>query len=674
MFTAPGMHEWMRKPETVCLPVPEHLNYHKISSSQIRKRNLKDLSLHMAEGTGKKRFGIIGQIYILVLFGMIFIAIVTYSSQYRIAKTAVFNQAEEFAFETTNQVSNSLTEIPAHTWLFRYWHDHAEELDIEYDIEYYPGTRTQEKYDLLNREYPDFHINYATEEDASKLLPEDQKLFAEIAYSWMNTTMNNIKRSHKIDHLYCVITDKEEGPNPYGYQYFLLSGAEAGENRGTEPEDAFILGKVIDVKPESSLRETMKNVVHLEPGITHDFDTSGNYADYYVKVDDFGDKAVLIGVSYSKALLTSNIRSQAREGTRTAVFYEVMLINIIMLFMYLYEIRPLKRVLEAIRIYTDTKDSADVSKKLKENMTGIGSSATRNNEIGQLSDDFISLVHEIDNYVEEIEVMTAKRQQIDTELGLAATIQESMLKKNFPLFPDRDEFDEYALADPARSIGGDFYDFILIDDDHLALVIADVSGKGVPAALFMMMAMVIVQSYATMIDSPAEILEEANNTICTYNENDMFVTVWIGILEISTGKVVCANAGHEFPALMKAGGEFEMIRDPHGFVMGALTDMKYREYTLQMEPGDKLFVYTDGVREAMDIEKNMFGEERIIESLNLLKEKSPQEIVHGMLTSVETFAGEAEQFDDTTMLCIEYDGPVTPKETTEESENQPSDS
>ena len=604
----------------------------------------------------RKRIGIIAQLYILVVFGMIIIALITYSSQYRIAEESVMKQMEQFAFETSSQVSSTIMDFPSHDWLFRYWYEHADEMDIEYDIEYFPGTRTELKYDQLTSRNPELHINYATEEEIEALSPEEQKMFAEIAYSWLNRTLNQIKRSHSIDHLYCIVTDTENGAHPYENQFFLLSAADPGETRGSEITDAFTVGKVIVPKEGSTLPETMKTVVNSDPSVPHGFEFSGNYADYYTLAGTFDDHAVLIGVSYSKKGITDSIRSLAQEGTNYAIFYQIILINIIMLLMYLYGIRPLKAVLENIGIYTESKDSKSVSDNLTEIMTGPGSSATRNNEIGQLSEDFIGLTKEIDHYVNEIETITAKNQRIETELFLASHIQESMLKRDFPLFPDRSEFDAYALMDPAREIGGDFYDFILIDEDHLAFVIADVSGKGVPAALFMMMAMIIVQSYSEMVSSPAMILEMANDSICMHNENDMFVTIWLGILEISSGKMVCSNAGHEYPVFKKSDGLFELIKDRHGFVIGAMPERKYTEYTLQMEPGDKLFVRTDGVREAMNISGELYGEERLKETLNHLKDETVRETVIGVLASIDRFAKDAEQSDDITMLCIEYKG------------------
>lgn len=280
-------------------------------------------------------------------------------------------------------------------------------------------------------------------------------------------------------------------------------------------------------------------------------------------------------------------------------------------------------------------------------------------EIEVLAESFADLSHKTVEYVQEVKRVTAEKERIGTELNMAKQIQEGMLPSIFPAFPDRPEFDLYASMDPAKEVGGDFYDFFLIDDDHLALVMADVSGKGVPGALFMMASKIILQSYAMQGGTPAEILSKANKAICSNNTMEMFVTVWLGILEISTGKLTAANAGHEYPVIKRANGTFELYKDRHGFVIGGMDGVKYKGYELQMNPGDKLFLYTDGVPEATDQEKEMFGTERMIATLNEHQNDEPDEILTSIHQAVDKFVGEAEQFDDLTMLCLEYKGAET---------------
>ncbi len=277
-------------------------------------------------------------------------------------------------------------------------------------------------------------------------------------------------------------------------------------------------------------------------------------------------------------------------------------------------------------------------------------------EIEVLAQSFADISHKTVVYVDTVRKVTAEKERIGAELSLANTIQGAMLPHIFPAFPDRPDFDIYAGMDPAKQVGGDFYDYFLIDDDHLCMVIADVSGKGVPAALFMMASKIILQSVAMLGRAPAEILAKTNEAICSNNEAEMFVTVWLGILELSTGKLTAANAGHEYPMLKRPGGPYELYRDKHGFVIGGLNGAVYREYELTLEPGTKLFVYTDGLPEASNGKNEFFGIERTLSALNARPEAGPEEVLANIRKAVDDFRGDAEPFDDLTMLCLEYKG------------------
>lgn len=278
-------------------------------------------------------------------------------------------------------------------------------------------------------------------------------------------------------------------------------------------------------------------------------------------------------------------------------------------------------------------------------------------EVEELAQSFAAISHKTVEYMQKVVQVTAEKERIGAELSLATNIQASMLPHIFPAFPTRNEFDIYASMDPAKEVGGDFYDYFLIDDNHLGLVIADVSGKGVPAALFMMASKIILQSVAVLGHSPAEILRRTNEAVCSNNEAEMFVTVWLGILDLTTGKLVAANAGHEFPAIRQPGGPFELYKDKHGFVIGGMTGVRYKEYEIQLQPGSKLFVYTDGVAEATNAEKELFGTDRMIDALNRDPDASPQDLLRNVRAEVDGFVKDAEQFDDLTMLCVEYRGP-----------------
>ncbi len=283
-------------------------------------------------------------------------------------------------------------------------------------------------------------------------------------------------------------------------------------------------------------------------------------------------------------------------------------------------------------------------------------------EMGRLYHALQQMEQSIYDYIRDLTSITAEKERIGAELSVATKIQASMLPCIFPPFPNRTEFDIYATMMPAKEVGGDFYDFFLVDDDHLALVIADVSGKGIPAALFMVITKVLLKNSAQAGKDPQSVLEEVNGQLCSNNPIDMFVTVWLGILEISTGKLTCANAGHEYPALCRKGGEYELIRDPHGLVLACLDGSRYENYELQLRPGDTLFVYTDGVVEATAHGNELFGTDRMLTSLNRDTGALPGELLPRMKADIDAFVGEAPQFDDITMLGIRYLGSTPPDE------------
>jgi sigma-B regulation protein RsbU (phosphoserine phosphatase) len=308
-------------------------------------------------------------------------------------------------------------------------------------------------------------------------------------------------------------------------------------------------------------------------------------------------------------------------------------------------VRPIEQMTKRINTLSSSDDTFEMEEVYR-----------TDDEIQVLAESFSALSKKTRDYIRQITAITAEKERIGTELALATRIQADMLPNTYPAFPERSEFDIYATMDPAREVGGDFYDFFLVDDDHLCMLIADVSGKGVPAALFMMASRIILDSNAKLGKSPAEILESTNETICPNNREEMFVTVWLGILEISTGRLTAANAGHEYPVLCAPGALYELFKDKHGFVIGGMDNIKYKEYELTLEPGSRLFIYTDGVPEATDGEGNMFGTGRMLDALNRETRACPKDVLRNVRAAVDDFVKDAEQFDDLTMLCLEYRG------------------
>ena len=308
-------------------------------------------------------------------------------------------------------------------------------------------------------------------------------------------------------------------------------------------------------------------------------------------------------------------------------------------------IRPLARVQQGVREYMVTKNSQSIVDQLSE--------IRQRNEFGVLADDVSHMVVEINRHTYQIAKLSGERERVATELSLAANIQMGVLPVDFPKEKD---YELYASMTPAKEVGGDLYDFFDIDETHIGLVIGDVSGKGVPASLFMMIAKLLIQEYGRTETSAATVLAKANKTLCANNTNDMFVTAWFGILDRTTGKITAASAGHEFPIMRDPDGEYRLIKDRHGFVLGAMDISKYKEYELELKPGGTLLVYSDGAPEATNASDELFGTDRMLEAMNKYPEDHPKEVIEHLTEAINEFVGDAPQFDDLTMLCIRYNG------------------
>ena len=585
----------------------------------------------------RRKGSIIVEVAILFLIGILVTGILTNYAETRRSNSNVTAQTEFYAEQISAEVRRVVEEFPAHPWLIRYWYEHADQLDIEYDADFSPGSRTAAKCRTLLSQHPGLELRYMDQQSLLTLSDEEQKLYAEIAYSWLITHIDQIKLSYHVDYLFCVITQP-----PYTEQFFLFSGADPGAKRGTNYEEVYPLGHTVSVgaSQEAAMRSAALHSSYLAD--------AGDYVDYYARLSSLENHVVLIGLTYNFSGLRADMKSQARSGTLTSILYMFLLAVLCLGLILLFVLRPLRKVQKNIRLYAETKDSVPVVQAMDK--------IRSRNEIGVLAEDVAALTCELDAHMAEIRTITAEKERIGAELTLARRIQGSMLPNTFPAFPDRAEFDIYAAMDPAKEVGGDFYDFFLVDDDHLCMMIADVSGKGVPAALFMMASRIILANNAMMGRSPAEILYSANMAICDKNPEEMFVTVWLGILELSTGRLTAANAGHEYPVLKTPGGVYEPFRDKHGFVLGGMPGMRYKEYELMLEPGAKLFVYTDGVPEATSAELELFGMERMLSALNQKPDAAPEQTLANVRAAVDGFVRGAEQFDDLTMLCLEYRG------------------
>lgn len=273
-----------------------------------------------------------------------------------------------------------------------------------------------------------------------------------------------------------------------------------------------------------------------------------------------------------------------------------------------------------------------------------------NEEFASLSDDINSTVVTLKHYIAEAAA------RIDRELEFARSIQHSAIPTVFPPYPGHGEFDIYATMDTAKEVGGDFYDFYFVGENRLGFLIADVSGKGIPAAMFMMTAKTIIKGYAESGKPVDEVFTTANEKLCESNDAGMFVTAWMGVLDTVTGKVEFANAGHNPPLVRHAGGGFEYLRSKPCFILAGMDGIKYRKNEFTLAPGDEIYLYTDGVTEATDSENNLYGEERLLALLNSMGDLSGEEICRAVKADIDAFVGDAPQFDDITMLYLKYNG------------------
>jgi len=368
---------------------------------------------------------------------------------------------------------------------------------------------------------------------------------------------------------------------------------------------------------------------------------------YYMPLVDANKRpvAVMAASQSAERVLTVILQNIFRT---ICISLTVMIASLIIFFFSIRSriINPIVKLTKSVRTMMDSVNEGQV----------VTTDIHTGDEIEELATAFEDMNRDLIGYIDENTRITAEKERIDTELNLATNIQAGMLPDKFPAFPDRKDFDIYASMTPAKEVGGDFYDFFLIDENRLGIVMADVSGKGVPAALFMMHSKILLKSYTLMKQSPKAALEEVNRQICENNPEDMFVTVWLGVLDLKTGIFTAANAGHEKPAVKQPGGSFELLRDKHGIMVGYMDGVRFKEYELILKKGAKLFLYTDGVAEATNAQEELFGTDRMIEALRTAEDKSPKDVLAAVNAAVDEFVGEAPQFDDLTMLCIEYDG------------------
>ncbi|MFH1490338.1 MAG: SpoIIE family protein phosphatase [Pseudomonadota bacterium] len=281
---------------------------------------------------------------------------------------------------------------------------------------------------------------------------------------------------------------------------------------------------------------------------------------------------------------------------------------------------------------------------------------TSRDEVGRLTDSFNHMKISLKNYIDKLTETTAAKERIESELKVAHDIQMGILPKTFPPFPEREEFDIFAFLEPAREVGGDLYDFFFMDEDHLCFTVGDVSDKGVPAALFMAVTKTLIKAKTTRGLTPEVVLTRVNQDLSLDNPSMMFVTLFLGILDTRSGEVVYCNGGHNPPYLIRSNGRIHPMESTHGMALGVEESFTYRSGKVTVEGGDTIFLYTDGVTEAMNEKKELFSEKRMEEKLRTLKEKPVESVIAGVMEEVRSFSEGVPQSDDITMMVLRFHG------------------
>ena len=499
----------------------------------------------------------------------------------------------------------------------------ASQLDAQDLLRYYEASKQIGTYD---------DDKYWTDEAYKAEFDSKANALKDDRYYEMLDTLFDIKNSNGVTYLY---VQKLEGDTVT----YIMDADDS--------EDQCQLGMVT---PVSSTAQ----VEHPENGIPA-FISSGNFGWLCTSAepvfDEDGKPVALVGVDISM----NDIMKDRADYLRTVMIFMgiavVVLIALILFGIAKVLIDPINSLSKAARSFV--QDRRD---ELKEDSAISRLKIRTGDEVETLCDSVKQMEKDINNYITHLTAVTAEKERIGAELNIATQIQADMLPRIFPAFPDRKEFDIYASMKPAKEVGGDFYDFFLIDDDHIGLVMADVSGKGVPAALFMVIAKTLIKNRAQLGESPAEILNHVNEQLCEGNEAELFVTVWLAVIEISTGKGLAANAGHEHPTIRRADGSYELVVYRHSPAVATMEGMRFREHEFKLAPGDSLFVYTDGVPEATNANSELFGTDRMLEALNSDPCASPQTLLSNVQSGINAFVGGAPQFDDITMLGFVYYG------------------
>ncbi|MCR4946574.1 MAG: PP2C family protein-serine/threonine phosphatase [Lachnospiraceae bacterium] len=473
---------------------------------------------------------------------------------------------------------------------------------------------------------------------------EGQRLLANYLFDYWFDEFFTAKEDFGLSYVYFIYPESEDDLT---MNYMFDPTMET-----IETEDGKLILKLGDINYEDPVDDRYMweawNTGDFPDGFDSLDNEFGHEYRYCVPVKIDGEKVGLACAEISVDLVNSEIMSNVIiQGCVTAF---VLIAFTVVLYILLRKnvLSRIIRIERNVKNYSENKDS-DIARHIVKHAGPM-------DEIGGLAASFGAMIMELEDHMNNLQRVTAEKERIDADLNIATKIQADMLPKVFPAFPEREEVDIFASMTPAKEVGGDFYDFFLVDDSHLALVIADVSGKGVPAALFMVIAKTLIKNRLQTGELPGEALFNVNNQLCEGNEEEYFVTVWLAVIDLNTGDAVEANAGHEHPAIRKGNDSYTLIKTKHALPVATMEGTKFNQTEFHLDPGDMLFVYTDGATEATNANGELFGEKRLLEALNRNRDANPKMLLENVKKEIDDFVGEAPQFDDLTMLGFIYKG------------------
>lgn len=414
----------------------------------------------------------------------------------------------------------------------------------------------------------------------------------------------------------------------------------------TVPEYSYALGDIGSFNPDYI--EELNAIAVTGNRSDSYFFSNGDYGYNTAAIepilDENGKTFAMAAVEIPMVTLQTALRQYLIYAVLVTVIIIVLFILIYVVYLYYFVVRPIDLIAKG------TDDFVKNNNHMPEQLLRIKT----HDEIQTLAQSFLKMEKDIMEYTRNLTAITAEKERVNTELSVATRIQANMLPSIFPAFPERKEIDIYASMNPAKEVGGDFYDFFMVDERHLAIVMADVSGKGVPAALFMVIGKTLIKDHTQPGKDLGEVFTEVNELLCESNSEGLFITAFEGVLDLVSGVFRFVNAGHEIPYICKKDGRFEPYKIRAGFVLAGMEGMRYKCGEMQLGVGDKIFQYTDGVTEATNAHNELYGMDRLTEVLGENSALPPAELLPRIKEDIDRFVGEAPQFDDITMLCLEY--------------------